>query len=45
MPKVLILTMMFNVLDFGSRANKPHIINLRSEIEINNAQYPNVEIA
>jgi len=34
MPKVLILIMMFNALDFASKANEYDVINLRTKFEI-----------
>ena len=36
--------MMSNAFDFIPRKNKSDVINLQSELKINNAQYPNVEM-
>ncbi len=44
MSKVYILTMMSNAFDFMHQANKSDVINLQSELKINNAYYPNVEM-
>lgn len=36
--------MKFNAFDFMYRASKSDVINLQSELKINNAYYPNIEM-